>query len=173
MTKTNNQTLSKKQIKKIFKQIEQGNSQALFTIFNQYIDFIFKFCFLKLKDKQKAFQVCSDLFIDLWINYNKYDAAKLESQLIINCQKRLKNLTKKNKKQKKSFNFEHFKINEQLIKFTNVFLSLPNNYQTILILRFINQLSTKQTAKIMKKSSGAIRVTQHRALKKIYKKLKK
>jgi len=32
------------------------------------------------------------------------------------------------------------------------------------VLRFVNDLSTKETARIMKRSTGAVRVLQHRAL---------
>lgn len=42
---------------------------------------------------------------------------------------------------------------------------LPQDYQTLLILRFMQQLPHDQVASILNKSEGAIRVMQHRALK--------
>ncbi len=41
---------------------------------------------------------------------------------------------------------------------------LKADYQSVLILRFISELSPEETAQVMKRSVGAIRVLQHRAL---------
>lgn len=38
-------------------------------------------------------------------------------------------------------------------------------HQDVLVMRFINGLSTEETARILERSAGAIRVLQHRALK--------
>jgi RNA polymerase sigma-70 factor (ECF subfamily) len=41
---------------------------------------------------------------------------------------------------------------------------LPEDYRMVLILRFLSELSPDETARVMKRSPGAIRVLQHRAL---------
>lgn len=41
---------------------------------------------------------------------------------------------------------------------------LHAEYQQVLVLRFLNEFSIEETAQIMGKSSGAVRVLQHRAL---------
>jgi RNA polymerase sigma-70 factor (ECF subfamily) len=41
---------------------------------------------------------------------------------------------------------------------------LRNDYQEVLVLRFLNDLSPNETAEVMKRSTGAIRVLQHRAI---------
>lgn len=41
---------------------------------------------------------------------------------------------------------------------------LNEDYRTVLVLRFINELSPQETAQVMKRSAGAVRVLQHRAL---------
>ena len=45
-----------------------------------------------------------------------------------------------------------------------VLSELKEDYQSVLTLRFISELSPEETAKVMKRSVGAIRVLQHRAL---------
>ena len=45
-----------------------------------------------------------------------------------------------------------------------VLKKLKADYQSVLILRFISELSPEETAQVMKRSVGAIRVLQHRAL---------
>jgi RNA polymerase sigma-70 factor, ECF subfamily len=41
---------------------------------------------------------------------------------------------------------------------------LRPDYRTVLVLRFLNDLSPQDTAKVMGRSAGAVRVLQHRAL---------
>ena len=42
---------------------------------------------------------------------------------------------------------------------------LKKNYQQIVILKFINELSNEEISKILKKSEGSVRILQFRALK--------
>jgi RNA polymerase sigma-70 factor (ECF subfamily) len=46
----------------------------------------------------------------------------------------------------------------------SVLSKLRTDYQSVLTLRFISELSPEETAQVMKRSVGAIRVLQHRAL---------
>jgi RNA polymerase sigma-70 factor, ECF subfamily len=49
--------------------------------------------------------------------------------------------------------------------------SLPEDYQTLLILRFMQQLPHQEVAAVLNKSEASIRVMQHRALKALAKAL--
>ena len=49
--------------------------------------------------------------------------------------------------------------------------SLKQEYQDVLILRFVEDLSVKEVASMMDKSEGAIKLLQHRALKILREKL--
>jgi hypothetical protein len=48
---------------------------------------------------------------------------------------------------------------------------LKPDYQDVIILRFVEDLSLKDTATILKKSEGAVKLAQHRAIKELKKKL--
>ena len=41
---------------------------------------------------------------------------------------------------------------------------LREDYRTVLVLRFFNNLTTQETSDVMGRSTGAVRVLQHRAL---------
>jgi RNA polymerase sigma-70 factor (ECF subfamily) len=41
---------------------------------------------------------------------------------------------------------------------------LREDYRNVLVLRFLNELSPEETAQVMERSVGAVRVLQHRAL---------
>jgi RNA polymerase sigma-70 factor (ECF subfamily) len=54
-------------------------------------------------------------------------------------------------------NLKHDEIRQALTK-------LREDYQEVLVLRFLNDLSPNETAKVMNRSTGAVRVLQHRAI---------
>jgi RNA polymerase sigma-70 factor (ECF subfamily) len=53
----------------------------------------------------------------------------------------------------------------------NVMSQLHEDYHTVLVLRFISGLSPEETAHVMQRSTGSIRVLQHRALEALRKQL--
>jgi RNA polymerase sigma-70 factor (ECF subfamily) len=52
----------------------------------------------------------------------------------------------------------------ELAELAGVLSELKDEYRTVLVLRFLNQLSPAETAVVMLRSPGAVRVLQHRAL---------
>lgn len=48
---------------------------------------------------------------------------------------------------------------------------LDHDYQTVLTMRYVNELTTKEIAAALDKSEGAVRVMQHRALKQLKKQI--
>lgn len=54
--------------------------------------------------------------------------------------------------------------NSQRQEIRQLLEQLREDYRTVLILRFLADLSPDETAEAMGKSSGAVRVLQHRAL---------
>jgi RNA polymerase sigma-70 factor (ECF subfamily) len=53
----------------------------------------------------------------------------------------------------------------------SVMAKLHKDYQTVLVLRFLSELSPEETAQVMGRSPGSIRVLQHRALEALRKQL--
>jgi RNA polymerase sigma-70 factor (ECF subfamily) len=54
---------------------------------------------------------------------------------------------------------------EERARLREALQALPEDYQTLLILRFMQQLPHTEVAEVLNKSEAAIRVMQHRALK--------
>jgi RNA polymerase sigma-70 factor (ECF subfamily) len=59
----------------------------------------------------------------------------------------------------------------QLEKVSIAIAELKPDYQDVIILRFIEDLPLKEVAAILKKSEGAIKLAQHRAIIELKKKL--
>jgi RNA polymerase sigma-70 factor (ECF subfamily) len=50
------------------------------------------------------------------------------------------------------------------LELSRLLAELKDDYRMVLVLRFLNQLSPAETAAAMQRSTGAVRVLQHRAL---------
>lgn len=61
--------------------------------------------------------------------------------------------------------FDELSMREDQLRLKQAILSLSEEYQNVIILRFIKELSHTEVADIMDRSEGAVRVLQHRAIK--------
>lgn len=57
----------------------------------------------------------------------------------------------------------------RLIEIRHALAQLKEDEQSALIMKFVDELSNKEIADILKKTEGAVRVMQHRALKQLKK----
>lgn len=164
-------------------QAQDGDSEAFGAIYDLYAAKIFNFLVGKLRHKQTAEDLLHTVFLKAWENLSKYEprsSAKFSTWLF-----QIANFTlidhwrtrKETIEIEKIDNLLAFAQNQKLYEdyeFLWIGLSeLPLEYQTVLDLRFKQDFSVVETAKIMNKSQVGIRVLQHRALKMLKNKLRK
>lgn len=58
-----------------------------------------------------------------------------------------------------------------LDRVTEAIQTLPLDYQDVIIMRFVEELSVREAAEALEKSEGAVKVMQHRAIKELKKQL--
>ncbi len=161
---------------------QKGNSEAFGQIYDLYAKQIHNFLFSKIQHKQACEDLVHTVFLKAWTNLKSYQPrsnAKFSTWLF-----QIANYTL----------IDHWRTRKsttELVEIENLaaFASDPNfyeeysylwkaiselsiNYQTVLDLRFRQDLSVEETAAIMNKSSVSIRVLQHRALRALKSKLK-
>jgi RNA polymerase sigma-70 factor, ECF subfamily len=91
--------------------------------------------------------------------------------------KRKKELVKKDKVRKLSIGFtstsaeEVFSLNETKREIYQQMKSMKKSYYDVLILRGIEQLSVKETAEVLQWNENKVRITFHRALKELEKRM--
>ena len=158
---------------------QAGDADAFGVLFDRYAAGIFKFLCLQLSDDFEAEDLTSEIFLKAWrslpryrelghpfssflfriarnvlVDYyrktrNKVYVSRSQADTLVD-QKRLEELSDQNQ--------ENERIRKALSR-------LRVDYRTVIVLRFINGFSSKETAQIMGRSEGAVRVLQHRALK--------
>lgn len=146
-------------------------------LYDKHLNGIYRFVFLKIGSPETAEDLTSQVFTKAW---KKFRTGTIENQSAYLYQIARSEIADYYRSQSKFkiISVESASIvdsgpsveEEQAGKLDVNFLQqvlgrLEDDYQNILIWRYVDGYSIKEIAKIMDKSEGAVRVTIHRALK--------
>lgn len=157
----------------------QGNTQAFGHVYEHYLPFVYKFVYFRLNSREDAEDLTEKIFFKVWQAMHKYDPEKasFKTWLFTITRRTLIDFYRTHKvsyELKEAFQIgvedstkEEIDTHLAMEKIIPVLKSLPEEQAEVITLRFLSQLNAKETAAIMDKSEGAIRVLQHRALKQI------
>lgn len=175
--------MTETEIQNLILQSQRGDTEAFGRIYDLYAQKIFNFIFGKIRQKEASEDLAHTVFLKAWMNLKSYQPrsnAKFSTWLfqIANYTLidywRTKKPTVELREVENSVQFaqnpQHYEEYEYLWKALS---KLSLEYQTVLDLRFRQDLSVAETAKIMGKSQVGVRVLQHRALKALRTKLNK
>ena len=161
------------------------NYKQYLVLYNQYFDKIYQFVYYRTgRNKEIAEDLTSEIFLKAIEHFSEFneEIGTFNSWIYRIAQNHITDFYRTNKTTVSLENAadipEHIqnicdimKIKEQYNVVMKAIESLPDSYQEILILKYINQYSTDEIGKILNKSSGSIRVTLHRAIKALIEKL--
>ena len=147
-----------------------------------FADKLFRYIRIKIQNKQQAEDILQEAFIKTWRNLHLFtiEGGNFQAwmyRITSNCMNDYfrkiyrqpeslelnENIDKPSGENLQKAVADKFET-EQLLQ---AFDLLPAQYKEILELRFVQDLSPDETAKILNKSNLAVRVLQHRALKKL------
>jgi len=147
-------------------------------IYDEYIDKIYRFVFLKVSSQEVAQDLCSDTFLKCWEVYN--NGTKIDNIQAF-LYRIARNLVIDHYRQKGRTQFvsiesipiidpnpgleEKLAFNSDLELIKAAIPNLKENYQNVVIWRYLDDLPIPEIAKLLDKSEEATRVTLHRALK--------
>lgn len=161
------------------------NPRKVFSkIYDKYIDKIYRFIFLKVNSQEIAQDLTSETFLRGWKVFKSQNSAGKKLNRIENPPAFLyqiaRNLVIDHYRQKGKFQVmpasdsqivdprinleERVCLNSDLEQVMKALNTLKDEYQDVIIYRYLDELSVPEIAKIMEKSEGAVRVTLHRAL---------
>ena len=163
-----------------------NNYQKDFSqIYDQNIDKIYRFIFLKVNSQETAEDLASETFLRGWRTFQ--DRAKkidnpsaflyqIARNLIIDFYRERGKMQvisvegvqiddPRNNLEEKSLLSSDIDVIKQALR------SLKEDYQTVVICHYLNDLPVPEIAKIMEKPEGTVRVTLHRALRALKKEL--
>jgi len=154
-------------------------------IYDQYINKIYRFIFLKVNSQEIAQDLTSETFLRGWEAFEKSQNPMTNDQKIENIQaflyKIARNLVTDHYREKgktKIVSADYVKITDprtnleekavlssDLDTIRLALTNLKENYQNVIIWHYLDDLSISEIAKILDKSEEATRVQLHRALK--------
>ncbi|MFH1608402.1 MAG: RNA polymerase sigma factor [Patescibacteria group bacterium] len=164
--------------------VEQAN-QNLNTYFTesykQFSDAIFRYCLYQTSNREKALDLTQDTFIKTWeyisggkkVDNLKAFLYKVAGNLIIDYRRKKK---ADSLDQMKEYGFDVKSEINEMERSENVFEKdlamqiineLDDKYKKVLLLKFAEDLSIKEIAKILKKSENNISVRIHRGIQKL------
>lgn len=174
--------MSDKEVKLLVESAQNGDTDAFGKIYDDFAQQIHNFLLPKIRHKQTCEDMVHTVFLKAWTNlknYKPYDQTKFSTWLFQIANYTLIDHWRVRKDSvpiDKIDNLLTFALTPKLYEdyeFLWIAISqLPLDQQTVLDLRFKQEMSVTETAAIMGKSQVAIRVLQHRALKALKDKLK-
>ena len=163
---------------------QNGDTDSFATLYDLYIQRIYRFTYLKLGSREEAEDITSEVFLKTW-NYliaNKDQVVKSFSGLIYRITRNtLIDFYRQNTQAEISLeDLGEIRVNTKIIKelndkqetqrIFNTLRRMKREYQEVILFKYVEELSTGEIAEILQKSTTNVRVTLYRALK-ILKKL--
>jgi RNA polymerase sigma-70 factor (ECF subfamily) len=160
----------------------KGDKKAFGRLYEQHLDEILRYVFYKVGDTHEAEDITEEVFLKTWRHlpelYEKRGRIdnfrawvyRIAHNLVIDFYRARKPLSLKEdlipvEENNPEVITENAFTSRRLAK---AIMALQDNYQEIIILRFVNQLSHEEAALIMNLNRGHARVLQFRALKKLH-----
>ncbi len=159
---------------------QKGNLEAFEELYQRYSEAIYRYLYAHLSHEQDAEDLTADVFLNLWRTLPDYQPKDRVPFYVFLYRIARNRLVDEFRRQKtRAGDNDSSEVGEEnatpgasplVIAGMEVgdlhryLLKLPPDYRTVLVLRFLNDLSYEETAQVMGKSYGAVRVLQYRAL---------
>ncbi len=170
---------------KLIKKAKKGDVLAFEKIYKKYGPIVFRFLYWKTSDIETTKDLVQEVFLKAFKKIKKF---KIKKGIPISCWiLRIARNTVIDFYRTSKTTYSLESIEEPVLKLTSnepspfqvtqrnfesqvireALKKLPEIQSEVIVLRFIEGLSSKEVGKILKKSDGAIRIIQYRALKKL------
>ncbi|PIR89023.1 MAG: hypothetical protein COU07_03995 [Candidatus Harrisonbacteria bacterium CG10_big_fil_rev_8_21_14_0_10_40_38] len=164
--------------KNLIQEAKSGESKAFEALYNHYITPIYRFIYMRVSQTQEAEDLTHEVFVSAWQSIGTYTDKgfpfsswlyQIARNKVIDHYRTKKNHTSVDEIEgdflKSDSNIELDLENILSIeKVKSLIQKLTPDQQDVILMRFMNDQSHKDIAKVMKKSEGAVRLMQHRAI---------
>lgn len=154
---------------------------AFGELYDLHIEKIYRFVYFKVNNKEESEDITSEVFLKTW-NYlieNSNKEVESFTGLIYRIARNLIIDFYRERAKKpecsiesvvlidKNNDYKKVEINYEVEKLLSVIKKMKQEYQEVLLFKYVEDLSTAEIAKILNKSKTGVRVTLHRATKKL------
>ncbi len=166
---------------------QHGEREAFGKLYDEYFPRIYRFILIKVSRHHDAEDLSHQVFLSAWKNIRgyAYKGLPFSSWLYKIAQNAVIDFYRTNRVHLDIETVSEEKLGEhsgperevetslEMERVRHALRTLKDDEQNVLIMKFIDELSNKEIAAALKKTEGAVRVIQHRALKTLKKLLEK
>lgn len=177
----------------MFKRKEKKRKKEFEKIYDAHIEKIFRFVYLKVSSKDDAEDITSRVFIKTWDSFSKENSLKnpkaflykVARNLVIDYYRKNRDNFKKEDTFKKEVPLENIVVsdkemraderallNSEIEGVKRALSRINEDYQNIIILYYLNELTTAEIGELLEKPESSIRVLIHRAVAALRKEMK-
>ena len=162
----------------------EGDAGAFGDLYEQYLNQIFRYIYYRIGDQGLAEDFTETVFLRVWESLSRFDISKISFKgwlfrvahnLLVDYYRTRKKLRSLNEyielPDPRQSPEDQVITSERETLVLSALKLLKQEYQDVLTLRFINNLSHAETAKALDRNVGAVRVLQYRALQALEKEL--
>lgn len=167
-------------LESLIKSAQTGNREAFGQIYKLYFVKIFRYAKYNTNDEDEAQDICQETFVKAWKNIKKFDSDRENWSIQAFLFTITRNLIIDRSRKKKELHISEYleiETNEDLYKelerknnaetVREILSKLDETEQQIIILRYFEEMDTKEIANILNINDGAIRVRLHRTMEKM------
>jgi RNA polymerase sigma-70 factor, ECF subfamily len=162
-----------------FLKLKSGDSDAFAFFYDKYVKSIYRFVYMKVGNKQVAEDITQDVFLKIWQHLVDKKNVKSFQAFIFRIARNTVVDHYRSSKQELPLDYmpESVEIVEESILkadknmdatiLLKEIASLKSEYQEVLLLRYVEDMSIDDMAHVLSKDKNNIRVTIHRAISKL------
>lgn len=159
----------------------RGGASAFGQLYDLYQPKIYRFILVKVGQREEAEDLTHQVFLNAWQNIKNYRSRgfpfsswlyRIARNQVIDYYRARREAVSIDQVDPEYFvtpAVQHFAIEKdiELEKIFQAVRRLEPVYQDVVVMRFVEDFSIKETAKAVGKSEGAVKLIQHRAIKKL------
>lgn len=158
-------------------QARQGDREAFGDLYELYLDELYRYVFYRVNHRLDAEDLTEQVFLKAWEKLSHFRGEIPFRSWLYRIARNTVVDHYRTRKQTEPLNEANSPIDpvtppeahvlnrEETNRIVTVIARLAPLQQDVLLLRFIMGLSAEETAQVLDRSAGSVRVTQHRALK--------
>jgi RNA polymerase sigma-70 factor (ECF subfamily) len=161
------------------------NKESFAALYDEHIKSIYRFIFFKVNSKEEAEDLASETFLKAWNYLSKAENSdkvhnfkaflyQIANNLVIDFYRKRSLLPitlndgdweDANVPDTQLSGIDKIKKEDDVAELKEAFKKIPENYSSVVIWYYLEELQIPEIAQILGKSEGTVRVTVHRALK--------
>lgn len=173
----------------LIRKAQRGDPLAFGELYECHAPAIFRYLFAHLDSRMDAEDLTGEVFLKAWKSLSRYNERgvpflaflfRIARNILVDHYRRSNRQEDKTPEELDTFRkdgiAEPIEVVGSQMEHQHIMQTLANlrsDYQSVLTLRFISGFSPEETAQVMERSVGAIRVLQHRALAALRQELEK